>query len=209
MKLFLTNFRILFIAVASSLCLLSCGGFDPPSARDVPTSGIERAKKNVREGRGISLKGLGGVGNTTYQFSTSNPMWRATFDTIDFMPLLNVDYSGGMIITDWYSDKRAPSEALKITIRFLSNEIRSDSIKIIIHKRVCNNNTNCTVTKISSKLEDEIRTAILRKAAVLEKQPQADEVKKKRRGVFGLKGENRSAEDLLEEDRRRKSESGR
>ena len=175
----------------------------------MPTSGIERAKKNVREGRGISLKGLGGVGNTTYQFSTSNPMWRATFDTIDFMPLLNVDYSGGMIITDWYSDKRAPSEALKLTIRFLSNEIRSDSIKIIIHKRVCNNNTNCTVTKISSKLEDEIRTAILRKAAVLEKQPQAEEVKKKRRGVFGLKGENRSAEDLLEEDRRRKSESGR
>ena len=83
--------------------LVSCGdplANLPGGNRDTPTDGRERAKKNLEEGKGMSLgKALGG-GKTTYEFSSSNPMWRATFDVIDFMPLVTVDYSGGMIITD-------------------------------------------------------------------------------------------------------------
>jgi len=153
------------------LILSSCGGFKMPKpgdARKTPASGKERARKNIEEGRGVSIGKAFGGGKTTYQFSTSNPMWQATFDVIDFMPLVTVDYAGGMIITDWYADANTTNDSLKFTIRFLSNEVRPDSLKIIIHKKTCKTQSNCIVQKIASKLEDTIRSQIITRAAALE-----------------------------------------
>ncbi len=153
------------------LILSSCGGFKMPKpgdARKTPASGKERARKNIEEGRGVSIGKAFGGGKTTYQFSTSNPMWQATFDVIDFMPLVTVDYAGGMIITDWYADANTTNDSLKFTIRFLSNEVRPDSLRIIIHKKTCKTQSNCIVQKIASNLEDTIRSQIITKAAILE-----------------------------------------
>jgi len=164
LKRIITAFLVLLI-------LTSCGGFKLPKAGDarkIPAEGKARARKNIEEGRGISLGGALGGRKTTYQFSTSNPMWQATFDVIDFMPLVTVDYAGGMIITDWYADSNTTNDSLKFTIRFLSNEIRADSLKIIIHKKTCKTQSNCIVQKIASKLEGTIRSQIMTKAAVLE-----------------------------------------
>ena len=58
-------------------------------------------------------------------------MWRASLETLDFLPFTTVDYSGGVIITDWYSDQDS-NESIKITIRFLSNDIRADSLQVSI-----------------------------------------------------------------------------
>ena len=139
----------------------------PGGKQSTPVEGRERAKKNIEEGKGISLGGLTNR-KTTYEFSTSNPLWRATFDVIDFMPLVTVDYSGGMIITDWYTDANTTDDSLKFTIRFLSNEIRADSLKIIIHKKTCKKTENCIIQKLSSpKLEQTIRSDIIKKAAQL------------------------------------------
>ena len=152
------------------LILLSCGGLpEPGDARTMETEGQARARKNVEEGKGFSLKKSLGGSKTNYEFSTSNPLWRATFDVIDFMPLTTVDYSGGMIITDWYTDSNTTNDSLKFTIRFLSNEIRADSLRIIIHRKTCKVQSNCIVKKITStKLEETIRADIIRKAAILE-----------------------------------------
>ncbi len=193
------------------MLLSSCGGWDPQSARDTPVRGPDRARKNVEEGKGFSLRNLGNNSATNYEFSTSNPMWRAAFDVIDFMPLVTVDYSGGTIITDWYADNKAPNEALKFTIRFLSNEIRADSVKVIIHRRVCKQQTNCIINKISSKLENEIRTAIVKKAAIFDVQAKQNKNKKdgykKKRGLFG--SSKSSIEELEELNRKQRRESGR
>jgi Domain of unknown function (DUF3576). len=186
MRKFLSLFTKFILIVMSSVLLISCGGWDPQSARKVPVKGPERAAKNVKEGKGVSLRDFTKRGTTTYEFSTSNPMWRAAFDVIDFMPLVTVDYSGGTIITDWYTDNRAPNESLKFTIRFLSSELRADSIKIIIHKKVCAEKSNCVIKKISSKLEDEIRTAIVKRAATFEKDMK--ENKKVKKGEKKKKG---------------------
>ena len=97
-------------------------------------------------------------------------MWRATLEILDFLPLSNVDYSGGIITTDWYNEGTAADESIKITIRFLSNEIRADGLKVIVHKRKCNTKQKCTVKKISSALEYELQVAILKKAAIFEKE---------------------------------------
>ena len=169
LKIFQKNTLIAFTCIF----LISCGdplaGL-PGGKRETPVGGRERAKKNLEEGKGISLGKAMKGGKTTYEFSSSNPMWRATFDVIDFMPLVTVDYSGGMIITDWYTDANTTDESLKFTIRFLSNEVRADSLKIIIHKKTCNTKgENCIVQKISSpRLEDTIRADIIKKAAFLE-----------------------------------------
>ena len=143
-----------------------------------PVNAKERARKNINEGRGVSLKGLaGGRGRTNYEFSSSNPMWRATLETLDFLPLTTVDYSGGTVITDWYSENNS-NESIKITVRFLSNEVRSDNLKIIVHRKKCSAPANCTTSLLKgNKIESELITTIVQKAALLER---ADKKKKKK-----------------------------
>ena len=120
--------------------------------------------------RNYTIGGAVKGGKTNYQFASSNPMWRATLEILDFLPLSNVDYSGGIITTDWYNEGTATDESIKITIRFLSNEIRADGIKVIVHKKKCNSTQKCTVKKVSSALEYELQVAILKKAAIFEKE---------------------------------------
>ena len=166
--------RILIIFAGAILLssIYSCGIYQPSDARKVSPNADERVKKNLEEGKGITLGGAfgGGKGNTNYQFASSNPMWRATLEILDFLPLSNVDYSGGLIITDWYNEGTSADESIKITIRFLSNEVRADGIKVIVHKRKCNIKQKCTVKKISSALEYELQVAILKKASIFEKE---------------------------------------
>ena len=151
--------------------LVSCGGFKKVDTRKVPISGPERAKKNVAEGRGVSIgKALGRTGNTNYEFSTSNPMWRATLDILDFLPLSTVDYSGGVIISDWYTDNSNKNQALKITVRFLSNTVQTNSLKVTVHKKKCSVNQTCNVELFKSRIQEELIASILKEAAILEKQ---------------------------------------
>ena len=120
----------------------------------------------------MSLKKMmsDGSGGTSYQFASSNPMWRATLEILDVLPLSNVDYSGGIITTDWYNEGTSLDESLKITVRFLTNEIRSDGIRIIVHKKRCTVGQNCKITKITSAIEQELQVAILKKAILFEKE---------------------------------------
>ena len=150
------------------IILANCGGLSKTDTRKVPVNAQERARKNVKEGRGVSIGSLmKGNKSTNYEFSTSNPMWRASLEIMDFLPLSTVDYSGGVIITDWYSDSKVANEALKISIRFLSNEVRADSLKIIVHKKVCSTNNNCSTSLLNnSKINEELRSSILKKAAL-------------------------------------------
>ena len=158
---------ILFIYLLSS-----CGIYRPSDARKVSPNADERVKRNLEEGRGITIGGMldGRSGGTNYQFASSNPLWRATLEILDFLPLSNVDYSGGLITTDWYNEGTAADESLKITVRFLSNEIRADGIKIIVHKKKCNIQQTCIVRKVTSALENELQVAILKKAVIFEKE---------------------------------------
>ena len=140
--------------------LTSCGGFKKVDTRKVPISGPERAKQNVKEGRGISLGKAMNRGTTNYEFSTSNPMWRATLDVLDFLPLSTVDYSGGVIISDWYTDNSNKNQALKITVRFLSNTIQTNSIKVTVHSKKCSVNQTCNVEIFKSRIQEELVASI-------------------------------------------------
>ena len=170
-----------FSTLVISSFLYSCGIYKPVDARKISPNSKERVKKNLEEGRGMSLKSMmGGGQGTNYQFASSNPMWRATLEILDFLPLSNVDYSGGIITTDWYNEGTSLDESIKITVRFLTNEIRSDGIKIIVHKKRCNITQNCKIVKISSAIEQELQVAILKKAILFERDYNKNKKKFKR-----------------------------
>ena len=174
------------------LFLSSCGKdmFTFPSAKDVPIDVNERVEKNIEEGRGISFGGpkrQGGV----FDFASSNEMWRASIEVLDFVSFTNASYSGGIIITDWFSGNKDSQEEnlreLKITVRFLSNEIRADGLKVIVHEKLCNSidRNDCQIKKIESEITNQIKLAILKKASLFKEQgdrANADSVRKYRKG---------------------------
>ena len=166
--------RILFVFyLLLPLILNSCNGKLPGAdARKIPYDPKERVKKNMEEGKGFRLQEAFENGNAgNFEFASSNELWRASLDVIDFMPLVSANYSGGILITDWYSDNANSNESLKITIRFLTNEIRSDAIDVKVHNKICSKELlNCKIIQTDGELVSEIKKKILRQAALYEKE---------------------------------------
>tara|TARA_B100000282_G_scaffold279216_1_gene239395 strand:- start:298 stop:870 length:573 start_codon:yes stop_codon:yes gene_type:complete len=163
------KFIVLFLLILTGLN--SCGLYERADVKDNPINIDERVKKNIQEGRGIRF-GKGSTRGGDFDFASSNPLWRASIEIFDFVPLTNASYSGGIIITEWFSAENKDSEGsrdLKITVRFLTNEIRADAVDVIIFEKICKNQ-NCNTNKIDSKLEKEIKLAILKKATLMEKE---------------------------------------
>ena len=176
--LFLEKFSKLSIFLIILISLNSCGNnfFRGADARKVSPDPRERVQKNLEEGKGFRLnnaikKGVSRGGN--FEFASSNELWRASLDIIEFMPLTSANYSGGIIITDWYSNNTNPNETIKITIRFLSNEIRSDAIDINVFYKKCDSEYKCVVQKNNENIESELRREILKKATIYQKQTKA------------------------------------
>ena len=149
--------------------LYSCGkGAD---ARQFPPDAESRVKKNIEEGRGFRLFNdfnKGSSGN--FDFASSNSLWRASLDAIDFMPLASANYSGGIIITDWYSSNNNSAESVKISIRFLTNEIRSNALDIKVFYKKCASSENCKIIEKSENIKRELSKKILTQAALYEKE---------------------------------------
>ena len=146
-------------------------------ARKVPPNWKDRVQKNIEEGRGFRL--MGDKKNTgEFDFASSNELWRASLDTLDFMPLALANYSGGIIVTDWYSDSDSNNESVKISIRFLSNEVRSDALAVKVFYKNCSVQQTCKITDRSSALSAELTKKILTKAAVYESENQGKKNKK-------------------------------
>lgn len=144
--------------------------FKKVDAREVSPDPRKRVEKNLSEGRGFRLSDIN-KNNNTFSFASSNPLWQATLETLDFMPLTSANYSGGIIITDWYTEDQNINESIKITVKFLTNEIRSDALDIDIFKKICStNSTNCSVAKGDNELVTKLNYSILNKAALIKKQ---------------------------------------
>ena len=160
------DYRNIILTILILLLLNGCSGKLPGAdARKVSYDPKERVKKNLEEGRGFRLMdGLGSEKGGDFLFASSNELWRASLDVIDFMPLASVNYSGGMIITDWYSDN-SEQESIKISIRFLTNEVRSDALEIKVFYKTCNKTGNCVVNQKPGKIVNELKREILKIAA--------------------------------------------
>ena len=181
LKKILANLLIPLILITLSSC--GTGG----DARKNPPQPELRVKRNLEEGRGFTIdnvlknrKKRGG----DFEFASSNELWRASLDTIDFMPLSSVNYSGGIIITDWYSDDTNVDESVKISIRFLTNEVRADALNIKVFYKKCNQVMNCKISQKKGTLVTELKRKILNKAATYKKEKK-DKNFKEYSGSFG------------------------
>ena len=159
---------LIFICILPFL-LNSCA--NRGDARKSPPDPKLRVKRNMEEGRGFRLMdSVKKKGSTNYEFASSNELWRASLDAIDFMPLSSVNYSGGIIISDWYSNDENNNESVKISIRFLTNEIRSDALDVKVFKKICKVNNGCKITESSEELIKELKKKILKTAKIYETQ---------------------------------------
>lgn len=167
------------------ICLLFQSGcsdalkFRKVDANEFPPDPKERVKKNMEEGRGFRLMGNISNNSGNFEFASSNPLWKAALDTIDFMPLVSANYSGGIIITDWYTDSSTPDESIKLTIRFLTNEIRADALDIKVFVKKCQSNLiNCSIVEKEGQLKSDLSLNILKKATLYSKKLVEDNKKK-------------------------------
>ena len=176
--------KLIFVIIIA-ISLASCKGPDGKrkfgaDARKFPDDPELRVKKNLEEGRGFTLNDLGKPKGGVFEFASSNELWRASLDVIDFMPLTSVNYSGGIIITDWYSNKKSQNESIKVTIRFLTNEIRSDALDIKVFNRKCKKSLmDCSFTESNQNLVSELKKEILKKATIYQKENLGKKNKKK------------------------------
>ena len=181
------NTKAIFIVIFTLFLLNSCGIYKRSDVKDNPVNDADKRQKNIDEGRGFTLGGLGKNKSGKFDFASSNEMWRATIETLDFVPLSSADYGGGIIISDWYSNEVNSTESYKITVVFLSNEIRADGLKVTIYNKTCKSISgvqNCS-TQIdnSGEVGQELKLAILKKAAIYKTtstKKNAEEFNKKR-----------------------------
>jgi hypothetical protein len=152
------------ILMLSLVFLLSCAKKDPSTGEVInyEPSLKKRQEEAVAKGQGIfgDINNIGKKSNT-FEFATSNVLWRATLKSLDFMPMINADYSGGVIVYDWYSENLNSNEYIKITVRFLNNELKSNSIQIITHKKNCENSEKCKTSKMNEEFSNNIKDKIL------------------------------------------------
>ena len=184
---FMTFFQLFYIILVS-MFLNQCGIYKKSDARKIPTNANDRVQKNLEEGRRIKFGNIGKGGSGKFEFASSNEMWRATIDILDFVPLNNVDYGGGIVITDWYNEQNEDNSAIKIMVQFLSNDVRADGIKITVYNKTCkikNGSNNCSTNINDSGIGQELKLAILKKASKLKNESdtkEAKEYKKKTKG---------------------------
>ena len=171
MRVLKKNLSIL-LSLIILLTQTACEALKPKkvSAKDFPPDPRKRVEKNINEGKGF--RAMGGLSKgTNYEFASANPLWRATLDTLDFMPLASANYSGGIVITDWYSENNSQNESVKISVRFLTNEIRSDALDINVYLKKCSENlTNCSISKNNNDLVADLNLSILKRATKYQKE---------------------------------------
>ena len=166
----MTYYKKTFLIFSFLVFIVQCAKTDPITGEKVIID--PNLDKKAREARDRGGGIFGDINNrrsssTTFEFASSNVLWRATLKSLDFLPLLNADYSGGIIIYDWYSQTNNPKEQIKISVQFLNNELRSDSIKITAHKKICETAERCSNSTLDQNFANSIKDSIIASARTL------------------------------------------
>jgi len=155
----------IYLLILLVFTLNSCGIYKPTDAREFPPEPEKRVQKNLDEGRGFRLFKNDNKSGGVFDFASSNELWRASLDTLEFMPLISADYGGGIIITDWYNENNNYEDYIKISVRFLTNEIRSDALNIKVYTKKCENLNNCIINEDNPEIKNKLTSTILNKAS--------------------------------------------
>lgn len=150
------------IFMVAALALAGCSMFRSDD------SGQSRADDNAGRGGGVSIFGGGGGGSRGEEggIGVNSYLWRASLDTLNFMPLQSADPFGGIIITDWYSAATTPNERFKATVYILDTRLRADALNVSIFRQT-QTNGQWTDASVDPDTEIQIENAILQRAREL------------------------------------------
>lgn len=157
--------RMLFkgaLFMVAALALASCGMFRGDENRQPGQSRIEES----HGGGGIPLFGSGGNAQAPSGIGVNAYLWRASLDTLNFMPLASADPFGGVIITDWYSDPTTPTERFKATVYILDTRLRADALNVSIFRQTQSGGAWVDAS-VDPDTEIQIENAILTRARQL------------------------------------------
>jgi hypothetical protein len=157
--------------LAAAGALTACAGFKPDTDRQ---PGQSRDGDVQSSGGGLGIPFFGGHRNREREQSAGGPaeigvntyLWRATLDTLAFMPLASADPFGGVVITDWHSDPATPNERFKATVYILDTKLRADALNVSIFRQELHNGAWQDAT-VNPDTEAQIENAILRRAREL------------------------------------------
>lgn len=141
------------LPVAAAVLLAGCSIFGGNDDNTGQITGVSQG------GRGLSANERASLGVNAY-------LWRASLETLDFMPLSEVDPFGGLIITDWYTNPNSPQERFKATVYILDQQLRADALKVTIHRQVDRGGAFVD-EPASPETEIQIENAILTRARQL------------------------------------------
>ena len=165
------------LAVFASLILFNCSSNEKSEDGEV----VKKKRREIsmdKRAEEQKTKLFGNLGNnksTTFEFSTSNVLWRASLESLNFLPLNTVDYSGGVIVSDWYSPNLS-NESIKIEIRFLSSELKASSVMVKAFKKICET-SKCQTKNMDNSFNKKIKDKIITKAREIKI---SDEINKKK-----------------------------
>lgn len=153
----------IFIILCTTLIMASCAEKSVGSSRPNMTESNKQPYGSVFGDDGITIIG-GKKKKNEYGpgVEVNSYLWRASLDTIAFMPVASADPFGGVIITDWYTPEQSPNEKFKLNVYIMDRQLRSDGVKVTAFKKVYHQGKGWvdspTSTEMSRKLEDKILT---------------------------------------------------
>ena len=166
-------FYKIFLAISSFLILVSCGTGETRklTKEEVVYGPRDKERLKQMEEGGEFLSDLIGRGDDDDDYnvgfvSYNSPLWKASLEVLSSFPLANVDAKSGLIITDWYTSEKKPSERFKITVLLMSSDIRADSVKVSVHKQIIKKN-RWVNKNIDSKKPIAIERQIIQRAVEL------------------------------------------
>lgn len=159
------------LGLGLTLTLSACG-----TSKGVRAQGDNNSARGVfytqTPGEGVNMGGLFGKNRSAADagqngIGVNSYLWRATLDTLSFMPLTSADPWGGVIITDWFSNPEKPDERFKATVYILDTRLRADALNVTVYKQIRDGSGGWADSAVSAQTETDLENSILTRARQL------------------------------------------
>ena len=163
------KFPILASALAVMIMLSGCAytPFDPVNEDDPVDTDYETRKTIFGEGGLGNLFGDSTQNDSGGALGVNSFLWRASLETISFMPINTADAFGGVILTDWFSPPESPSERFKLNVYILGRTLRADGVKVSVFRQVRDAGGSWVDSEVPDGTAPKVEDSILTKARIL------------------------------------------